>query len=80
MEKKKATTTTFKRTDDNRYEGTLVTLTAKTRLTILPNTKTSDDQPHYRVFAGRVGECCLVAGRRARCCRAAARAPGPPPS
>jgi uncharacterized protein (DUF736 family) len=43
---------TFKLTQDGRFEGKVTTLTISTRLNIVPNTKSSDDQPDYRVYAG----------------------------
>jgi uncharacterized protein (DUF736 family) len=49
-----ATIGTFKLIENGRFEGTLGTLTVRARLSIVPvSTKTSDDQPDYRVYAGR---------------------------
>jgi uncharacterized protein (DUF736 family) len=50
-----ATIGTFKLTEPGRFEGTLTTLSVKARLSIVAVTdKTSDEQPDYRVYAGRV--------------------------
>jgi uncharacterized protein (DUF736 family) len=46
---------TCKLIENGRFEGTLGTLTVRARLSIVPvSAKTSDDQPDYRVYAGRI--------------------------
>jgi uncharacterized protein (DUF736 family) len=49
-----ATIGTFKLIENGRFEGTLGTLIVRARVNIVPvDTKTSDDQPDYRVYTGR---------------------------
>ena len=43
---------TFTAKDDRSYAGSLRTLTINQRVTIVPNGKTKNSQPDYRVFAG----------------------------
>jgi uncharacterized protein (DUF736 family) len=44
---------TFSRLDDGTFTGTLRTLNANAALTIVPVSKTSDNAPDHRVYAGQ---------------------------
>jgi uncharacterized protein (DUF736 family) len=48
-----ATIGTFTFAQNGRFEGKVTTFTINTRLNIVPVTKSSDDQPDYRIYADR---------------------------
>ncbi len=47
---------TFKVQNNGSFEGTFKTLTVAATLTIVPNTKISDNSPDYRVYSGYKSE------------------------